>query len=68
MTTKQTIKPDYGWVVVCPKGVKDLLTFMRIKSDSIKIFCDFQDEFPEGWRGFHKKGFRCVKVKIEVVK
>jgi hypothetical protein len=73
MTTKQTIKPEYGYVILNPFHGKPCLlhwTSRVLRKDCIATFLqDYSTSYTgDAWEEWKRAGYRCVKVKIEVVK
>lgn len=57
-------KPEYAWAVYGPKSELYPETIFRNKNDTIWEFTAFRDN---DWQYYYKRGYRCRKVKIEVV-
>ena len=56
------------WVVISPDGMVNLDTLSFYKSVSIEQFTKIWDNnfTMSKWRNYRRKGYKCIKVEIEV--
>lgn len=56
------------WCIVTPDGFPQLFTMKYTRSESIKrLEAVYDPKYPTGkWRHWYRKGYRCVKVKVNI--
>lgn len=59
------MKKNYdGWAVKTPDGKLLPRTCDRTKEGAIDLLISGQQVFSYGWPDYHKRGYRCVKVRL----